>query len=210
MSDLQIFFAFALSVLFNSFLFSQVLVTVVVVVCLRSVFNDNKNGPFWEPPPPLYSPSIQSTARHSFRLTFSRSRQVRVGLYSKLSISNHSELTFELTIRTSAYVKSPCSCGISGPSKSSQWPTVYWYPLMAFHLIITAAIHMSFRTINLLCWVSYTAKSSISLRSCLWPTAKTSQIFLKSGSIFRYFFAAEAFHFSPPEMWNSALWEKVL
>lgn len=42
----------------------------------------------------------------------------------------------------------------------------------------------------------------------MWPTAKTSQIFLKSGSIFRYFFAAEAFHFSPPEMWNSALWEK--
>ena len=193
-----------------AFLFSHVLVTVVVVVCLRSVFNDNKNGPFWEPPPPLYSPSIQSTARHSFRLTFSRSRQVRVGLYSKLSISNHSELTFELTIRTSAYVKSPCSCGISGPSKSSPWPTVYWHPLMAFHLIITAAIHMSFRTINLLCWVSYTAKSSTSLRSCLWPTAKTSQIFLKSGSIFRYFFAAEAFHFSPPEMWNSALWEKVL
>ena len=193
-----------------AFLFSHVLVTVVVVVCLRSVFNDNKNGPFWEPPPSLYSPSIQSTARHSFRLTFSRSRQVRVGLYSKLSISNHSELTFELTIRTSAYVKSPCSCGISGPSKSSPWPTVYWHPLMAFHLIITAAIHMSFRTINLFCWVSYTAKSSISLRSWMWPNATTSQIFLKSGSIFRYFFAAEAFHFSPPEMWNSALWEKVL
>lgn len=112
-----------------AFLFSHVLVTVVVVVCLRSVgryLMTTKTDHFENPPPPpLYSPSIQSTARHSFRLTFSISRQVRVGLNSKLSISNHSELTFELTIRTSAYVKSPCSCGISGPSKSSPWPTVY-------------------------------------------------------------------------------------
>ena len=157
------------------------------------------------PHPPCTPPPFK--ARHGIHFALLSQDRDKFGLVF-LSISNHSELTFELTIRTSAYVKSPFSCGISGPSKSSPWPTVYWHPLMAFHLIITAAIHMSFRTINLLCWVSYTAKSSISLRSWMWPTAKTSQIFLKSGSIFRYFFAAEAFHFSPPEMWNSALWEK--
>lgn len=189
-----------------AFLFSHVLVTVVVVGCLRSVFNDNKNGPFWEPP--LVFPLHLKHGTAFISPYFLMIETSWIDLYSKLSISNHSELTFELTIRTSAYVKSPC--GISGPSKSSPWPTVYWHPLMAFHLIITAAIHMSFRSINLLCWVSYTAKSSISLKSWMWSTAKTSQIFLKSGSIFCYFFAAEAFHFSPLEMWNSALWEKVL
>ena len=115
------------------------------------------------PPPPCILPPFK--ARHGISPYFLMIETSWIGLYSKLSISNHSELTFELTIRTSAYVKSPCSCGTSGPSKSSPWPTVYRHPLMAFHLIITAAIHMSFRAINLLCWVSYTAKSSISLKS---------------------------------------------
>ena len=115
------------------------------------------------PPPPCILPPFK--ARHGISPYFLMIETSWIGLYSKLSISNHSELTFELTIRTSAYVKSPCSCGTSGPSKSSPWPTVYRHPLMGFHLIITAAIHTSFRAINLLCWVSYTAKSSISLRS---------------------------------------------